>query len=85
MWVIALSAMLVAAPGPEATKVLVSVSGKVSTAEDPVTCRKYTVTGSLVRKVKECRTASEWRKVTDAAQATSRKMMIDNMGKPPGS
>lgn len=85
MWSIVLSAMLVAAPNPAAAKDPVSVSGAVSTPDDPVTCRKFKVTGSLIGKVKECRTASEWRRVRDAAQTTSRKMVLDNMGKPSGN
>lgn len=82
MWIIVLGGMLVAAPAAGPAKELVSVSGAVSTPDDPVTCRKFKVTGSLIGKVKECRTASEWRRVRDSAQATSRKMMTDNMGKP---
>lgn len=81
MWVMVLSAMLVAAPEPAAAKGPVSVSGAVSTPEDPVTCRRFKVTGSLVGKVRECRTASEWRKVTDAARYTSRKMVQENTGR----
>lgn len=82
---VVLIALLTATPELAAAKTPVSVTGAVSTPADPVTCRKYKVTGSLIGRVRECRTASEWRRVTQAARDTSRKMMIDNMGKPSGN
>jgi hypothetical protein len=85
MWVILLSALLVGTPAGTPAKPLVSVSGAVSTPEDPVTCRKFKVTGSLAGRVKECRTESEWRKISDAARAAGQRMVQDNMGRPTGN
>ncbi len=84
MLMMMLSALLIGAPEGTTAKAGVSVSGAVSTAGNLVTCRKYKVTGSLVRQVKECRTESEWKKVTDAARATSGRMVQDGTGRPPG-
>lgn len=60
----------------------VSVSGAKSTPEDPVTCRRFAETGSHVRKVKVCRTRSEWTKVAEAARQQGRSMVDDNRSRP---
>lgn len=82
---ILLSALLVGAGDAPSNNAKISLSGVVSTPENPVTCKKFKVTGSLVGRVKECRTATEWKKVADAARAVGQKMAYDNMGKPPGN
>ncbi len=85
MWAILLSALLIGAPEGTTSKAKGSMSGAVSTPEDPVTCRKFKVTGSLVGRVKECRTASEWKKIADAARAASQRLVEDNRGRPAGN
>ena len=37
--------------------------------KDPVTCKRYPVTGSLAETRKVCMAASEWRQARDDAQA----------------
>lgn len=85
MWAMFVGTLLIGAPEGVPAGTPVSVSGAISTPENPVTCRKYRVTGSLIGRVKECRTASEWKRVTDAARQTGQKMVLDNMGKPSGN
>jgi hypothetical protein len=80
MWAILLSAVLIGAPEQAPAQPLVSVSGKVSTPQDPVTCRTFRVTGSLFARTKECRTAREWRRVETAAKATASRMVIEGRG-----
>ncbi len=44
-----------------------------------IKCRKYTASGSLVRKVKICRTIAEWRKAAQAGNDAARAIAGENL------
>jgi hypothetical protein len=51
-------------------------------AADPdqkIKCRKYLAPGSLVRKVKMCRTIAEWRKAAQAGNDAARYIIGENV------
>ena len=53
-----------------------------SSSSDPdqqIKCRKYTASGSLVRKVKICRTIAEWRKAAQAGNDAARAIAGENV------
>ncbi len=54
---------------------------KVSPADpdQQIKCRKYTASGSLVRKVKMCRTIAEWRKAAQAGNDAARAIAGENL------
>lgn len=47
-------------------------------------CRSSVETGSLVIKRKSCLTQKQWEYVDQAHRDEARKMMMENMGHPPG-
>ncbi len=47
--------------------------------DQQIKCRKYTASGSLVRKVKMCRTIAEWRKATQAGNDAARAIAGENL------
>lgn len=49
-----------------------------------VTCRTSIETGSLVGRHMACLTAKQWDYVDQAHRDEARKIMMDNMGRPPG-
>jgi hypothetical protein len=49
-----------------------------------VVCRSEQETGSLVKKHKTCLTRKQWAYVNDQHENYARKMVDDNMGRPPG-
>ncbi|MGI4880610.1 MAG: hypothetical protein ACRYG4_24360 [Janthinobacterium lividum] len=48
-------------------------------------CRSSIETGSLVTKRKSCLTRKQWEYVDQAHREEARKMMMENMGHPPGA
>lgn len=75
MWAILFGALLIAGSDEQTTNTeTVSISGARSTPEDPVVCRIIKVSGSIIKKVKDCRTESEWRKIADAHQEFWRQL-----------
>jgi hypothetical protein len=53
-----------------------------SAAPDPdekIKCRKHLMTGSLVRKVKLCRTVAEWRRFYQESSETARALVGENV------
>jgi hypothetical protein len=67
--------------GPAATP---AIASQATTAEatDPdqkIKCRKYLAPGSLVRKVKMCRTIAEWRKAAQAGNDAARAIVGENI------
>lgn len=50
-----------------------------SDPEQKIKCRKYLAPGSLVRKVKTCRTIAEWRKATQAGNDAARYIVGENV------
>ncbi|MEA1014556.1 hypothetical protein [Sphingosinicella sp. LY1275] len=51
---------------------------------DKVICRKFGVTGSLVRQRKVCHTSSEWKKLNTMERDAAQRFVDDHTGKPPG-
>jgi hypothetical protein len=51
---------------------------------DPVICRKYVETGSLIRKKKVCRTRSEWIKANSELNESMNRFVEERRGRPPG-
>lgn len=51
---------------------------------DPVICKKFDETGSLVRKRKVCKTKSQWSKATSELQDSMNRFVEDRRGRPPG-
>lgn len=47
--------------------------------DQKIKCRKYLAPGSLVRKVKTCRTVSEWRKSAQAGNDAARHIVGENV------
>jgi hypothetical protein len=45
-----------------------------SVADQPVKCRKILITGSLVKKLKVCKTAAEWRRIDDNGNRAARAL-----------
>ncbi len=67
--------------GPAATP---AIGWQATTAEatDPdqkIKCRKYLAPGSLVRKIKMCRTIAEWRKAAQAGNDAARYIVGENV------
>ena len=52
---------------------------------DPVICKTYDVTGSLVRKKKVCRTKSEWSKAASELNETLNRFVEDRRTRPAGN
>lgn len=74
--------------GTAAPAVAVNATVASQTTKDPVSsadpdqrikCRKYTASGSLVRKVKMCRTIAEWRKAAQAGNDAARAIVGENV------
>lgn len=56
------------------------VSTESSTDPDQkIKCRKSLAPGSLVRKIKTCRTIAEWRRVTQAGNDAARAIVGENV------
>jgi hypothetical protein len=56
-----------------------------SRAADEVICKKFEVTGSLVKKRRVCHTKAEWAKIKDFEQDAARKFVEDNRGRISGN
>ena len=50
-----------------------------------VVCKSEIETGSLVKRRKQCLTRKQWAYVNDQHESAARKMVDDNMGRPPGN
>lgn len=50
-----------------------------SDPDQKIKCRKYLVPGSLVRKIKTCRTIAEWRKAAQAGNDAARHIVGENV------
>jgi hypothetical protein len=51
---------------------------------DRIICRKFGVTGSLVRQRKVCYTSSQWKKLNAMERDAAQRFVDDHTGKPPG-
>jgi hypothetical protein len=77
----AVSAMQAAPPAPTAPAVAPAAS------DDPdqvVRCRRMEVTGSLVRRVRVCKTIAEWRRMANQGEGEARDYVDFNRGRPSG-
>lgn len=80
-----LAALLLGTPAPDLVGSVSHVP--VAPKEKPVSsdpdqqvkCRKYAQAGSLVRKVKICRTNAEWRKAAQAGNDAARAIVGENV------
>ena len=54
-------------------------------AADKVICKRFDVTGSLVKKRRVCLTRAEWAKMNDGDQDAARRFVDENRGRPPGT
>lgn len=52
---------------------------------DPVICKRYEETGSLIKKRKVCRTKSEWAKAASEMQETLNRFVEDRRTRPAGN
>ncbi len=52
---------------------------------DPVICKRYEETGSLIKKRKVCRTKSEWAKSASEMQETLNRFVEDRRTRPAGN
>lgn len=52
---------------------------------DPIICKRYEETGSLVKKRKVCRTKSQWSKATSEMQETMNRFVEDRRTRPAGN
>ena len=67
-------------PAPVGAPAVVSATGE--TPKDPdqqIKCRKIQVIGSLIRKVKTCRTIAEWRRLQQAGNDAARAIVGENI------
>jgi hypothetical protein len=56
-----------------------TVTVNASDPDQKIKCRKYLAPGSLVRKVKMCRTIAEWRKAAQAGNDAARYIVGENV------
>ena len=54
-------------------------------AADKVVCKRFEVTGSLVKKRRACYTQAEWKKMNERDQDAARNMIDENRGRPSGT
>lgn len=52
---------------------------------DPVICKSYEETGSLIKKRKVCKTKSQWAKATSEMQETMNRFVEDRRTRPAGN
>ncbi len=72
------------APTPPSTPALTPAQLAAAQYRTKIVCRSSVETGSLIAKRKTCLTGKQWEYVDQAHRDEARKMMMDNMGKPPG-
>jgi hypothetical protein len=67
--------------GPAATPAIAlqATAAEVTDPDQKIKCRKYLAPGSLVRKVKTCRTIAEWRKAAQAGNDAARYIVGENV------
>jgi hypothetical protein len=72
--------VLAAEPAPALSSNPVSATTKTPTDPDQqIKCRKIQVIGSLIRKVKTCRTIAEWRRLQQAGNDAARAIVGENI------
>lgn len=57
----------------------VSSADPADDADQQVRCRRLPVTGSLVRRIRVCKTVAEWRRLSDRANDTVRDQFEDGL------
>jgi len=76
---IAAGLLSAASPGSDAAP-----AKEAEAKADKVICRKFGVTGSLVRQRKVCYTSSQWKKLNAMERDAAQRFVDDHTGKPPG-
>jgi hypothetical protein len=66
------TAVIAAEPVPVVSTPAPVAKGVDKSAPDYVRCRTFNEIGSLVRKIKACRTNAEWKKINDAGNQYAR-------------
>lgn len=56
-----------------------SVTSEPADPDQVIKCRKYQAPGSLVRKIKTCRTIAEWRRLRQAGNDAARSIVGENV------
>jgi hypothetical protein len=56
-----------------------AITAEAADPDQKIKCRKYLAPGSLVRKVKMCRTIAEWRKAAQAGNDAARYIVGENV------
>ena len=82
---IALTASLATAPSLAFDN---SGNSGTTAASDPdqvIKCRKIEITGSLVKKVKACKTVAEWKRIQASGNRNARTLMENGMACAGGS
>jgi hypothetical protein len=74
------SAMQAAAPVPVAP----AAAARSDDPDQVVRCRRLEVTGSLVRRVRVCKTIAEWRRMANQGEGEARDYVDFNRGRPSG-
>lgn len=68
------AASIASTPAP-----VVTITPESSDPDQKIKCRKYQAPGSLVRKIKTCRTIAEWKRVQQAGNDAARAMVGENV------
>lgn len=55
------------------------------TGDDRIKCKRLSVTGSLTKKVKTCRTVAEWRRLREGNSDYARNLQDYTMTRPAGN
>jgi len=82
MTIFALTTYPAFAAEPAQVAASVPVSATAETPKDPdqqIKCRKIQVIGSLIRKVRTCRTIAEWRRLQQAGNDAARAIVGENI------
>lgn len=80
--ILALAAYPAFATDPAPVVVPASVSATTETPKDAdqqIKCRKIQVVGSLIRKIRTCRTIAEWRRLQQAGNDAARAIVGENI------
>lgn len=86
MRLLVLTAVAVLVAGPAVGQAPIIADATAISSTDPaddtdqqVRCRRLPVTGSLVRRIRVCKTVAEWRRLSDRANDTVREQFEDGL------
>jgi hypothetical protein len=81
---LAVSGAVLAAEPPPANPATATATTVAATADDPMICKRITVTGSRVKKIDTCRTRSQWAEVERKAKDYMRRIERSTSNQPQG-